>query len=124
MAEDDSRASHDVALLYAPTDDGLGARIVRARNGSLETGEIRPAKEGAPVNAGELVRLRPRSDTPCFCDVEVLYRDPAAQPQPKEAAPEPKATASLSGPAQVATEQYRDNWDRIFGSSRRRSAPN
>jgi len=124
MAENDSREAHDVALLYAPTDDGLGARVVRARNGALETGEVRPAKEGQPVNKGELVRLRPRQDTPCFCDVEVLYKDPAARPQPKEPESEPKGGASLSGPAQVATEQYRDNWDRIFGASRRRSAPN
>jgi hypothetical protein len=124
MAEDDSGQSHDVALLYAPTDDGAGARILRARNGSIETGEVRPAKEGQPVNRGELVRLRPRQETPCFCDVEVLYRDPALPAQPKEPAPEAKNQAAMSGPAQVATDRYRDNWDRIFGTPRRRAAPN
>jgi hypothetical protein len=107
MAENASRESQDVALLYAPTEDGAGARIVRARNGSIETGEVRPAKEGQPLNHGELVRLRPRTDAPNFCDVEVLYREPTS---------EPKSETALSGPAQVATERYRDNWDRIFGA--------
>jgi hypothetical protein len=124
MAENDSRESQDVALLYAPTEDGAGARIVRARNGSIETGEVRPAKEGQVLNRGELVRLRPRADTPCFCDVEVLYKEPSAPAPAQEARPEPKPSPALNGPAQVATDRYRDNWDRIFGSSRGRSAPN
>jgi hypothetical protein len=138
MAENDSRQpDEDVALLYAPTDDGVGARILRARNGSIETGEIRPAKEGQPLNRGELVRLKPRAETSCVCDVEVLYRTPspptpggdAAGAAPEKTGPNKanaeKAEASKSGPAQVATERYRDNWDRTFGSTgRRRSTLN
>jgi hypothetical protein len=129
MAESESRTSQDVALLYAPTEDGTGARILRARNGTIETGEVRPAKEGQPLNKGELVRLRPRSETPNICDVEVVYREkPAADRAPSAhggAQPESVA-AGLSGPAQVATESYRDNWDRIFGgaAARRRAALN
>lgn len=138
MAESESRASQDVALLYAPTEDGTGARILRARNGTIETGEVRPAKEGQPFNNGELVRLKPRSGSPSVCDVEVLYRTaalPAAPPSVQGASESaasgpssaPQASGpGLSGPAQVATESYRDNWDRIFGSAaaRRRTAPN
>jgi hypothetical protein len=106
MADDNPPPNRDVALLYAPTEDGAGARIVRARNGSIETGEIRPAKEGQPIAPQtELVRLRPRPEVPQVCDVEVLHRE-----QPIE------SKDALSGPAQVATARYRDNWDRIFGS--------
>jgi|SRR5262252_9192178 len=129
MAESESRSSQDVALLYAPTEDGAGARILRARNGAIETGEVRPAKEGQPFNTGELVRLKPRSGAPALCDVEVLYRAaPSAGATPSvQGSTEPESSAAgLSGPAQVATESYRDNWDRIFGSAaaRRRAALN
>lgn len=129
MAESESRTSQDVALLYAPTEDGAGARILRARNGTIETGEVRPAKEGQPLNKGELVRLRPRSETPSICDVEVIYREtPVVAPTPSgHGGAEPAlAAVGLSGPAQVATESYRDNWDRIFGTAatRRRAALN
>src|SRR5215471_5554684 len=112
MAESESRSSQDVALLYAPTEDGTGARILRARNGAIETGEVRPAKEGQPFNNGELVRLRPRTGTPSLCDVEVLYRAAPVSgemPSAHGGTESESAAAGLSGPAQVATESYRDN---------------
>src|SRR5215471_6265376 len=121
MAESESRSSQDVALLYAPTEDGAGARILRARNGTIETGEVRPAKEGQPFNTGELVRLKPRSGAPSICDVEVLYRaapSAGATPsvhggtEPESSAADPSRAPQASGPgrggpAQVATESYR-----------------
>ena len=112
MAQDAKRGSRDVALLYAPTDDGKGARILRSRDGNLEAGEVRPAKDGQPLQGGELVRLEPRSDTPCICDVHVLHE--GARP-----APPTDSAAAPSGPAQVATDDYRLNWDRVFGPSKR-----
>ena len=58
--------SKDVAVLCGPTDDGKGAKILRAREGALEAGEIRPVKDGQPVNQGELVRLsRARARLAC-----------------------------------------------------------
>ncbi|HEY3592734.1 MAG TPA: hypothetical protein VGL13_02630, partial [Polyangiaceae bacterium] len=107
-------------------EDGAGARILRARNGAIEAGELRPAKEGQTINRGELVRLSPRPDSPCFCNVEVLYKAPSVEaPSSPSTAAEAATEPAMSGPAQVATERYRDNWDRIFGSAaRRRSAPN
>jgi hypothetical protein len=110
MAQDEKRGSRDVALLYAPTDDGKGARILRSRDGNLEAGEVRPIKDGQPLQGGELVRLEPRTDAPCVCDVHVLHEAPRA------AATSP---AAPSGPAQVATDDYRLNWDRVFGSAER-----
>lgn len=111
MAQDNKGGSRDVALLYAPTDDGKGARILRARNGNLEAGEVRPAKDGQPLQGGELVKLEPRAEAPCICDVHVLHEGrPAPASAPAAASPEP-----MGRPAQVATKDYRLNWDRVFG---------
>ena len=90
----------DVALLYSPTEDGQGARILRARKGRLEPGEVRPVKDGKPLMGSELVRLTPREGAPSTCDVEVLHERAAAP--------------TTDGPPKVATEAYRAQWDRIF----------
>jgi hypothetical protein len=128
MAQHKKSVSPDVALLYAPTDDGHGARVIRARDGALEAGEVRPVRDGQPINNGELVRLSPRSDAPCICDVEILHRRPAvpiADAEPR-ASDEPtavdgRAATPRGRPAQVASDDYRMNWDRIFGQAGRRS---
>src|SRR5262245_64750035 len=115
MAERNKADGRDVALLYAPTDDGKGARVLRAREGAVETGEVRPVRDGQPLQQGELVRLSPRAEAPCLYDVEVLH-DAAAQPkQPAEAG----AEAPRGRPPQVASDDYRMNWDRIFGPAAR-----
>lgn len=95
----------DVVMLAGKTDDGDGAKVVRARPGRVETGEVRPLKEGQPLVAGEVVTLEPRKDAPALFDVHVQHT----------VKPEGKKTAH-SGPAQIATEEYRASWDRIFGS--------
>jgi hypothetical protein len=47
-----------------------------------------------------------------LCDVDVLYTPPAvAQPAVAQPASRP---LQRKGPAQVATEEYRDNWDSIW----------
>jgi hypothetical protein len=113
MAQQKKRGPRDVALLYAPTDDGKGARILRSRDGNLEAGEVRPVKEGQSLQGGELVRLEPRPDAPCICDVQVLHE--GARPNGEgDATPE-----STGRPAQVATDDYRMNWDRVFGAAKR-----
>ena len=143
MGQHKKAASPDVALLYAPTDDGHGARVIRARDGALEAGEMRPVRDGQPINHGELVRLSPRSDAPCVCDVEILHPRPAvpladdpgkfgcsgappagdAEPRASNecAAVEGRAATVRGRPAQVASDDYRMNWDRIFGAAGRRS---
>jgi len=94
----------DVVLPHGATDDGEGARVLRARPGRIEAGEVRPAREGKPLLPGaELVRLERRADAPALYDVKV---DHVVAPAPK-----PK------GPAQVATSTYRANWERTFGSN-------
>ena len=74
--------------------------------GHLPTEQVRPARDGQPLNSQELVRLHPRENTPRVCDVEVLH----APPEEKETPESPEQ----NGPARVSSKNYRDNWDRIF----------
>jgi hypothetical protein len=100
----------DVLLIHGVTEDGAGLQVLRQRQDRLETGALRPVEQGRPI-AGELVRIRPRSELPLLCDVEVML--PAARPTDDVArATEPES--SRRGPAQVATDRYRDNWDLIW----------
>ncbi len=92
-------------LLGGPTDDGEGVHVLRAREDRLETGEVRPLKEGQPLLSGEVVKLVPRAQSR-VCDVEVLA---------KVGAGNAAKTPAQVGPAQVATRAYRESWDRIFG---------
>ncbi len=102
----------DVVLLGGPTDDGEGIRVLRARAERVEMGEVRPMKEGKPfTGGGEVVKLVPRPKSPRVCDVEVLAR---------VSAPSDVAGARV-GPAQVATREYRDSWERIFGGPEKRA---
>jgi|JI10StandDraft_1071094.scaffolds.fasta_scaffold252282_3 hypothetical protein len=101
-------APDDVVLLHSPTDDGEGARVIRAREGRVEVGELRPLKEGRPLS-GEVVSLTPRADAPRVCDVKVHVKVPT----PAEAAPNALAH---KGPARVTSTAYRDGWDALFGA--------
>jgi hypothetical protein len=101
----------DVVLVHGATGDGEGARVLRARPGQIEAGEVRPLRQGQPLTpGGEVVRLTARSGAPCVYDVKVDYEVPAKAPAPARAA---------SGPAQVATPAYRDSWERTFAPVRR-----
>lgn len=103
--------SADVVLLHSPTEDGKGVRVLRAREGRVEAGEIRPVEAGRPLH-GDIVKLKPREKTPQICDVEVTY----AHPRP-EGAPAVAPQRTHSGPAKVASPAYRSSWDRIFGDA-------
>jgi hypothetical protein len=105
----------DLALVHGETTDGEGARVLRARPGRLEAGEVRPLTPGRPLApGGEVVRLVQRQGAPLY-DVKVEYEVPATSPQAPRAA---------AGPPQVATRAYRDSWERTFGASRRDHAMN
>src|SRR4029077_3748812 len=112
-----ARKKKDVALVYAPADDGDGWRVLRQRRGSkaIETGLIRPLRSGRAIS-GEVVKLEQREESPLLFDVETddeLSTTPAA----------PEARAA-HGPAQVATEDYRRGWDAVWGTRRRGAALN
>jgi hypothetical protein len=102
----------DVVLMHGATGDGEGARVLRARPGQVEAGEVRPLREGQSLApGGEVVRLVERTDTPCVYDVKVDYKVPAPAPAP--------AARAASGPPQVSTQAYRESWDRTFAAPRR-----
>lgn len=107
-------ASPDVVLIHGVTEDGQGLRVLRCRNDAIEAGAVHRLREGRPVH-GELVRLKPRPDMPLLCDVEVelAARDQSSSADSQQRAP----TRSHGGPAQVATDVYRANWDAIWNRS-------
>jgi hypothetical protein len=104
----DEEKKPDVVLLGPPTADGNGVHVLRARDEQLETGELRNLEEGRPIQ-GEVVTLAPRKDNPRVCDVKDSYRP---------SAPRERENAKPKGPAQVATQAYRDNWDEVFAARR------
>jgi hypothetical protein len=109
------REQQDVVLLCGPTADGGGVQVLRARNDRVETGEVRPVKDGQPLS-GDLVKLTQREEEPRVCDVEVLHESARAAPDDKGSAPSGSGRLTRGGPAQVATKAYRDQWTRVFGS--------
>lgn len=92
----------DVALVSGPTEDGQGARVLRFKEGAVFAGEVRPVREGQPIEHHELVRLRPLHERVPLCEVEVLHA--------------PAASGRGNGPARVATDSYRRNWGAVFGA--------
>jgi hypothetical protein len=120
---DDSpeEAPDDVVVVQGPTEKGVA--VVRVRKAgedetSVEVGELRPLAEGQPIH-GEVLKLSQRPASERVYDVEVV-------------APAPRAAKSVGsdtalphkGPARVATEAYRSNWEGIFGGTRSGGAPN
>lgn len=90
----------DVALVWGATRDGEMLGVLRKRGDSIEPALVRKAREGEPIH-GELVRLTPREE-PLLYDVDVVYDGRRG------------TQADRSGPPQVASEQYRKGWDRLF----------
>ena len=104
------KQSKDLALLQGPTADGEGARIIRFRDGNFSAGEVRPIKEGQALNSQELLRLRPVNGAPAVCEVEVVHH-------------QAKVQTTRSGPAQVATDTYRRNWNQVFADRNDERSP-
>lgn len=104
-------ASQDVVLLGPPTADGEGVHVLRAREERVEAGELRALREGQPVT-GEVVSLQPREGNPRICDVKDSFH-----PSPPSHPARAKAGAARKGPAQVASQAYRERWDEIFAQA-------
>lgn len=110
MSTDDSappkpkpKPADDVLFVVGASEHGHA--VVRKRSEAIELGELRTAPEGKPVH-GELVKLTPREDGGGrLFNVETLAAKPAVA-----------AKAAKHGPAQVATESYRANWEAVFGA--------
>jgi hypothetical protein len=108
------RSAKDLALVFGQSEDGEEVHVLRRRNGSntVEAGTLRPLKEGRAIT-GEVVHLEQREEAPFLFDCET-----------DEELSAPAAARQSSGPAQVATDEYRRGWDAIWGSRPHgRSAP-
>lgn len=115
--------ARDLVLVVAGRKDGSELTILRSRGDELEAGVMRSVQEGKPIH-GELVELRQRSEHPLLFDARSVELPAAAtlhKSAASAAAAPPAAPAKTSplrkGPAQVATENYRTNWERIFAAS-------
>jgi hypothetical protein len=109
------RKPKDLVLVHGPTDDGAGVNVLRARNDRVEVGTMRPLEEGRPIH-GEVVKLTPRPEMPMLFEAEtaLLAQDtPKQDKQKRKPAAEPERGTS-AGPAQVASDTYRKNWDVIW----------
>lgn len=79
---------------------GVHSALRRSPDGEVRQVAVRVAEDGVPVNTGELAQL---DDDSCECGggwrkITTIYK---------------------AGPAQVATPQYREGYDRIFGGKRK-----
>lgn len=113
-----------MVIVHGVTDDAKGLKVLRARESSLELGEVRPLEEGKPLQ-GDVVRLKPRPDAPFVCDVETSVswaevQKQAGVPALPSAAAAPRKTHP--GPARVATDAYRANWDAIWSGPKKTSS--
>lgn len=119
MASDDQsgagkpEGSRDIALIHGVTPEG-DLQVLRHREDRLELGAVRALREGVPI-VGEVVKLTPRKDFPLLCDVETALTVPKPADATSKSA---DVAAARKGPAQVATETYRSNWDRIWNRPR------
>ena len=94
--------SDDVIVLARRDPETERTSVVRLREGRVEVGTVQPLVHGQPIQ-GEVVRLKPRKELPMVCDVDVVL-----------SADELGPARDRAGPAQVATERYRQNWDAIW----------
>jgi hypothetical protein len=98
----------DVVLIHGVSQDGDALAVLRAREDRVEAGIVRAIKEGDRPE-GELVRLKPRPESPLICDVEVELPQGTLNARGGS-----DHRPSHHGPAQVATPKYRANWDAIW----------
>jgi hypothetical protein len=108
------KKSDDVVFVHSPAESGEGYNVIRKRADTIELGEMRTVQEGRPIH-GELVKLKPRKESERFYDVEVLASREELGQSP---------ALGHAGPAQVATDAYRDGWEAIFGAREEPGLPN
>lgn len=98
--------SEDIVFVHGRSEDGKKLAVLRKRGDAISAGILSTVEEGRPLT-GELLKLSPRAANPSVCDVEVLHA-------PSEA-PRTATDDVSSGPAQVATPEYRAGWNSIWG---------
>ena len=86
----------DVLFLGPSLSDGGRPFVRHLPDCTTQIGLARRAKEGEPIYDGALL-VEPRQNEPGVFNVLGTHKTP--------------------GPARVATPEYREGWDRIFGGS-------
>jgi hypothetical protein len=102
MADDNDECpgkGKDLVRLGDPVGERVCPFIRHKADCSIQTGFLRKARDGEPLSAGAVQLGNPQGDGV----YEVL--DEVA----------PVVALDHSGPAQVASDAYRDGWDGIFG---------
>ncbi len=82
-------------------NNGMHPFVRHCSDCSTETGFVKRVQEGEPLYDGAML-LEPRPEEPGAFNVRGTYRS---------------GQSDRSGPPKVTTNEYRDGWDRIFGST-------
>jgi len=90
----------DLMALGPETAQGLRPYLRHTADCQVKAGLIRPMREGEPMVGGGVCLEHKEGHV-----YAVVHEVPSMV-----------ATMDRSGPAQVATDDYRQGWDRIFGS--------
>jgi hypothetical protein len=86
----------EIAKIHAIRDDGM-AYISRDDGKEVRYGFVKKIEEGKPLVNCEIVKLSPREEENTYnIESECIIG---------------------SGPSQIATEEYRQGWDNIWGKS-------
>jgi hypothetical protein len=112
--------ARELVLVGGRNHESGGYRVLRQRADTVEVGELRAMREGQPIT-GDVVRLHPTEQHARIFECETLHSaSEAADPEAlREAQPAAEASANARahpGPARIATNAYRRNWDQIFGA--------
>lgn len=83
--------------------------VTKTPDNQHHAGYVRPIRSGESI-LGDTVLTEPTETPGCFKVIDKIN-------------PHGETKAAGNGPAQVATEDYRDGWDRIFGAKRIPSLP-
>jgi hypothetical protein len=106
MPKDECKLQGDRMQIGPDRGDGMHPFVRHTPDHEISSGWARPMKQGAPLNGASLVSLQ---YDPSIGDFEVTPIYEPDRPNAISTAPQ------LSGPAMVASDEYRSGWDRIFG---------
>lgn len=99
----------DLVLVGGRVEETGGYRVLRQRADRVEVGELRTLEHGKALR-GEVVRLHPTEAHDRVFECETLHDATPKGP------PTADDGAGRVGPAQVASDTYRRNWEQIFGT--------
>jgi hypothetical protein len=118
MPEDQAPKPKDLVLVRGRTEDGKGLEVLRSKADQVEAGIMKPLEEGKPLD-GEVVKLTPRPECPLLFDAETQFSTNEVTRQHPEL-----PARTTGGPPQVASDEYRRNWDAIYKRRKKNASLN